>query len=265
MNIVAFQTEQLVHDRYLYLPLLGFLILVFPALASFFEYIGGERAVRPVPLIFVTAIVLSVPLIAQTVNYNRAWTSELALWECGIQSDPGSATNYQRYGTALYDAKRLDEAVAAYDRSIELSPLASTYIVRAAAWNDQQKFAEAERDLQVVVSQKSVTGYTLYRAYRDLAASLSSQGKTDEAADAIKQGRSRLPQYAAALTGKLSSVLWKANKKEEALQELNSMRSQARIETLPESRLLIYGIGLLNVEIGSSEGGTRCFPRISYR
>jgi len=250
MNIVAFGPEQLVHDRYLYLPLLGFLILLVPAFASLLQRVGGERMIRPWFPIFIAALVVSVPLAAQTISYNRAWASDLALWEWGIRSDPTSAINYQRYGTALYEAKRLDEAVAAFNRSIEIVPIASTYIVRATVWIDQQKFAEAERDLRAVVSQKTVGGYTLYRAYRDLAVCLSNQGRTREATDAIKQGRIRLPQYTAALTGKLSSILWKAGQKNEAVTELNAVRARARTEGLPESRLLLYGLGILNLELG---------------
>ena len=253
MNIVAFAPEQLVHDRYLYLPLLGFLIVLVPAFAALLEKIGGARISKPLFAIFIAAMIVSVPLAAQSLIYNRAWTSDLALCERGVRSDPTSALIFQRYGTALYEAKRLDEAVAAFNRSIELAPIASTYVVRATAWIDQQKFAEAERDLREVISKKNVALYTLYRAYRDLGVCLSNQGKTTEAADAIKQGRTRMPQYYAALTGKLSSILWKAGQKETALNELNAARPRARTESLPESRLIIYGLGLLQLELGHSK------------
>jgi tetratricopeptide (TPR) repeat protein len=253
MNIVAFGPEYLVHDRYLYLPLLGFLILLVPAFTSLLQRIEAERIGHPSFLIFIVAIIVSVPLGAQTVSYNRAWTSNLALCEWGTRSDPGSADNYQRYGTSLHDAKRLEEAVAAFNRSIEIAPTASTYIVRAAAFIDQHRFAEAERDLRAVTSQKKVAAYALYRAYRDLAVCLVSQGRTNEGIDAIKQGRIRLPHYAAALTGKLSSILYTAGRKNEALSELNAARPQARTESLPESRLLLYGLGVLNVELGHPE------------
>ena len=259
MNIVAFGPEQIVHDRYLYLPLLGFLILLVPAFTSLLQRIGGERMARPSFLIFIVAIIVSVPLAAQSVIYNRAWTSNLALCEWGIRSDPSSADNYQRYGTSLYEAKRLEEAVAAFNRSIEIAPTASTYVVRATAWIDQHKFAEAERDLRAVISQKKVPAYTLYRAYRDLAVCLENQGRTNEAIDAIKQGRIRLPHYTAALTGKLFSILSRAGRKNEALSELNAARAQARTESLPESRLLLYGLGLLNVELGHPEDARDAF------
>lgn len=259
MNIMAFSPEHLVHDRYLYLSLLGFLMLFVTAFTSLLHRIGSERITRPSLLIFIVALILSVPLAAQAIIYNRAWTSNLALCERGIRSDPSSADNYQRYGTSLYEAKRLDEAIAAFNRSIEIAPMPSTYVVRAAAWIDQHKYAEAERDLRAVTSQKRGTAYTFYRAYRDLADCISNQGRTDEAVDVIKQARIRLPSYTAALTGKLSSILWRAGRTSEALSEFNGARAQARTESLPESRLLLYGLGVLNLELGHSEDARAAF------
>lgn len=252
MNIVVFGSEQLVHDRYLYLPLLGFLILLVPVWTSLLQWIGSERMLRPSLLIFILAVLVSVPLGAQTVRYNHAWTSNLALWEWGVRTDPGSAYVYQQYGVHLHEAKRVDEAVAAFNRSIEITPIASTYVVRANALMDQKRFAEAEADLRAIIAKK-VDAYTLYRAYRDLAVCLSSEGKADDAVNAIRQGRQRLPQYTAALTGKMASVLWHASRQSEALSEFNSARSQARTESLPESRLLLYGLGMLNVELGNRD------------
>ena len=258
MNIAAFGPEQLVHDRYLYLPLLGFLILLAAAVIQGVERFGiGIR--RPWLFLFVLAMILSVPLAAQTVRYNHAWTSNLALWEWGVESDPTSAYAHQQHAVYLQEAKRLDEAVAALNHSIEIKPIASTYVVRAAIWIEQQKFAEAERDLRAVVSQKNVSGYTLYRAYRDLAVCLSNQGKTNEASEAIKEARMRLPQYTAALTGKLGSILWKAGQKNEAVTELNAVRERARTESLPESRLLLYGLGLLEVDLGHKDEAREAF------
>lgn len=250
MNIVAFGAEQLVHDRYLYLPLLGFLIVLVPAITHWLQRLGAERILQPAKLIFILMLIMAVPLGAQTVRYNRAWTSNLALWEWGIKSDPTSAYAYQQYGVQLHEAKRLNEAATALDRSIQNKPITSTYVVRATVWMDQGKFADAERDLRGVISQKNAGDYTLYRAYRDLGVCLSNQGKTNEAVDAIKEGRTRLPQYTAALTGKLSSILWKAGRKNEAVTEINAVRSSARTESLPESRLILYGLGLLEVELG---------------
>lgn len=265
-NISAFQSEQLVHDRYLYLPLLGFLILTLPALGSLLQRTAGERVGRGALIVLVFAIIAAAPLAAQTIRYNRAWTSNLALWEWGVLSDPNSAFNYQQYGVQLHQAKRLDEAVAAFNRSIEIYSLPQTLVSRATALIDQAHFTEAERDLHEVISKEvaQVSPYTMYQAYERLAVSFTQQRKVNEAANAIMEARRRLPKYTGALTEKLGVILYQGGQKQEALNELNSVRTQARSETLAESRLVFYRIGLLNVELGHSREARDAFQEFLF-
>src|SRR5436190_9880519 len=75
LNIVVLVPKQLVHDRYLYLPLLGFLMILVPAALWLLERMGGERVIRASLLIFIIAAAASIPLGAQTIRYNQAWTS----------------------------------------------------------------------------------------------------------------------------------------------------------------------------------------------
>jgi tetratricopeptide (TPR) repeat protein len=261
MNIAAFHPEQLVHDRYLYLPLLGFLILTVPILASLLQRAAGERMSRGPILIFVFAVIAAVPLAAQTIRYNGAWTANLALWEWAVRSDPNSALNYQLYGGQLHEAKKLEESVAAYNRSIEIHPMPSTFVSRATTLIDQNLFQEAERDLHEVTSKQveQVSPYTMYQAYERLALSFTRQQKLNEAADAITEARGRLPQYRAALTEKLAVVFYQGGQKQEALRELNAVRAQGRTETLPESRTIFYRLGLLNMELGHPQEARDAF------
>lgn len=260
LNITMFHPEQLVHDRYLYLPLLGFLMLTVPVIASLFQRLGGDKS-RGLLLFLSFVAVISIPLSAQTVRYNRAWTSNLALWEWGVRSDPASAFNYQQYGVQLQGAGRLEQAVDAFNRSIEINPAPVTYVARATTLIALKKFAEAESDLQTVISIQvaQVDSYTLYQAYERLAVSLTQQRKLDEAASSIVEARGRLPQYAAALTEKLAVVLYFGGRKQEALDELNAVRVQGRTETLPESRLIFYRLGLLHAELKHPQEARQAF------
>ena len=261
MYIAAFHPEQLVHDRYLYLPLLGFLMLVIPVLASLLERVAGDAANRGPILIFVFAVVVAVPLGAQTLRYNQAWTANLALWEWGVRSDPNSAFNYQQYGVKLQEAKKLADSVAALDKSIAIRPMDATIVSRATTLIELQRFAEAERDLRGVTAKQTaeVNAYTMYQAYERLAVSLSQQNKLDEAAAAIVEARRRLPQYVAALTEKLAVILYQGGRKNDALNELNAVRAQGHSETLPESRLIFYRMGLLNQELGHPQEARAAF------
>jgi tetratricopeptide (TPR) repeat protein len=223
--------------------------------------VAGERITRAPALVFALAVFIAVPLAAQTIRYNRAWTSNLALWEWGVRSDPNSAFNYQQYGVQLQETKRLEEAVAAFDRSIAIRPMPATTVARATALIDGNRFPEAERDLREVTSKptEQVNSYTMYQAYERLAVSLTQQRKLDDASGAILEARRRLPQYAASLTEKLAVILYQAGDKNRALSELTAIRTQGRTETLPESRLIFYRLGLLNVELGHPQDAGAAF------
>ncbi len=255
LNIAAFHPEQLVHDRYLYVPLLGFLLLTVPAFAALLQSVTEENPVRLGLVIFISAVLVSVPLAAQTIRYNSAWTSNLALWEWGVRSDPSSAFNFQQYGVQLHEAKRLEEAVSAFNRAIEIRPSPVAYLARGTTLIDQKKFAEAERDLHELTSVEieKVTPYTMYQAYEGLAVSYVKQRKLTEGAAALVEARQRLPQYTAALTVRLAVILYQGGQKEEALNELNAARTQGRTDALPESRLIFYRLGLLNAELGHTQ------------
>jgi protein O-mannosyl-transferase len=254
-NIAAFHPEQLVHDRYLYVPLLGFLILTVPIFATLLQRLRDESPSRRALLVFVCAAMASVPLAAQTIRYNSAWTSNLALWEWGVRSDPTSAFNYQQYGVQLHEAKRLDEAISAFNRAIEILPSPVAYLARGTTFIDQKKFEEAERDLHQLTSVEieKVTPYTMYQAYEGLAVSYVKQRKLTEGAAALVEARDRLPQYTAAFTVRLAVILYQGGQKEEALNQLNAARTQGRTDALPESRLIFYRLGLLNAELGHTQ------------
>src|SRR5207249_7390615 len=140
----------LVHDRYLYLPLLGLLLVVVSAAA---ELTG--RVVRPPAragwAVLAAAAALALPLAAQTARYASAWTSNLALWEWGTRTDPTSAFGQSMLGVYLEAAGRLPEARAAFDRSIAITPLTSAYLGRAEIGVAEGRFAEAEGDVRLVL------------------------------------------------------------------------------------------------------------------
>jgi len=251
MNISVFLPEQFAHDRYLYLPLLGFLMIALPILA---EKINEKK-------IFVAICLLCLPFALQTYFYNQAWLSNLSLWEWGTKTDPNSSSNFMQLGAVLFDLKRYTEAKQAYDKSIEIKANADALMGRGRVLTEQRRYAEAEKDFQSVLlfPVEILPTYTLYQTYESFAVCYERQGKLNEAANLLAQARNRLPQYSAALTEKLAIVLYIGGQKEEALKQLEKYRQQARVELLPESRFVIYRLGLLYAESGRKAEAREAF------
>lgn len=96
MNATAFISDQMVHDRYLYLPLLGMLMLIVPFAVKFLD----ERYVMA------ACVAISILLSVQTFMYNRAWENDLTLWSWTSSIDNSTFTSMQ-YGNALAEVNRM--------------------------------------------------------------------------------------------------------------------------------------------------------------
>jgi tetratricopeptide (TPR) repeat protein len=238
-NVAAFPREQAVHDRYLYLSLLGFLMLVVPPLWEWAEARVKVLALAGLGL-------LCVGLGGQTVRYNRAWLNGVALFQRGIQTDPTATINHDSLAAEYTEQKRWGEALASYNEALKYGQQSSSYAGRAQVLTELQRYDEAERDLQEIITKRSDENqYTLYQAYERLAICYQRQNKLDEAVQTLTDARTKLPMYYAALTEKMSVVLYQAKKQDVAVAQLESARPYARRELLPESRLVLHRLGLL--------------------
>ncbi len=253
--IASFPADQIVHDRYLYLPLLGFLIIVFaelgPVVARFTER----------PVLAALAVLLAIPLAAQTVLYNRVWSSNLTLWENAVRVDPSSSSNFVQYGVALSGAGRVNEALDAFNSALDIEPNPYAYLGRAQAFIANEQFEEAVWDLQTLTEMKSdkVNVYTLYQSYEALAVALQKKNDLVRAERLLLEARKRLPIYSAALTEKLAVILYLKNEKPRALAELEAARDRARSEMLSSSKTVFFRLGMLYAEKGDRQNARLAF------
>ena len=252
MNASVFPTEQIVHDRYLYLPLLGFLMMVLPYLAELLKKVAKGKS-RTVSLVLITLV--SLTLAVKTFLYNQIWTSDLALWSDAVKIDPNSSLNWTQLGSVLAEAGKTDEAIAAYDKSLDVQPTALAYMGQARNFVTRSKNEEAVFNLKTVLEMpdEKVNTYALYQTYEILTIALLNQKKYGEAEKYLYEARKRLPIYYAALTEKLAVVMYQSGNKVTALRELEAARNQAKAEFLPESKKVLLRLGMLYSELGRKD------------
>ncbi len=241
MNVTAFSADQMVHDRYIYLPLLGILMVLVLVAA---KYVSDRTLVA-------AAVVISIPLMAQTFQYSKAVATEVSVWERTAQVDDSSFTMTQ-LGAALTDAGRPEEAIDAYTRALNKKAAPRAYLGRGMNLMKLQRFEEAESDLAKAMyfQDERIEPIALYQTYRTLGMTYVEQGKHNEAIRLFSSGRNVLPMYAAAMTVDLSIVLYQTGQKETALRELERVRDRARNELLPESKEVFFRLGSLYLEAG---------------
>jgi protein O-mannosyl-transferase len=248
MNSTAFIREQIVHDRYLYLPILGILLILFPILHEGLEKFRKEA-------ILLASIAISLPLAVQTYAYNRSWLNDLAIWENASKVDTNSSFTFSQYGSELSESGKISDAIAAYTKSLGIKETQRGLYGRGRNYTAQKKYTEAEKDLLKALQMpiESTEAYASYQIYESLAIVYSEQLRYAEAEKILVDGRKKLPIYYAALTEKLAVVYYHQDKKSEALAELEAAKAQARRELLPESKMVFLRIGMLNNELGKKD------------
>ncbi len=252
MNASVFPTEQIVHDRYLYLPLLGFLMMVLPYFAELLKKYTKDKCY---PISTALIAVVGLTLATRTFIYNKVWTSNLALWSNAVIVDPNSSLNWTQLGSVLADNGKTDEAIKAYDNALDIQPTALAYMGQARNFVTRNKNEEAVFNAKTVLEMPDdkVNTYALYQTYEILTIALLNQKKYGEAEKYLYEARKRLPIYYGALTEKLAVVMYQSGNKVTALRELEAARNQAKAEFLPESKKVLLRLGMLYAEIGRKD------------
>ena len=104
-------------ERYLYLPSAGFAALAAMALARATDRIPRGKVVLVGALVFLTGV-----YSLGTVRRNAVWRTDYALFEDTVRKSPDSAIPHEKFGTALMERGRLDEAIGHFRTALALDP-----------------------------------------------------------------------------------------------------------------------------------------------
>ena len=246
LNISGFHEEHLVHDRYLYLPLTGLLLVVIPGLSAILRNRLPVNASYNRRIFLPLAMLICAGLSAETIRYNRAWLSELALWDWEVQSNPTSAFSLMRHALALQEAGRKVEAQEALNKALVIRPTVEGYYLRAVFARQDGRFADTEKVLLSAAAEwgDSPLTYTL------LADLYYEQKRIDDGIAILKQGREKVPKRYCDFTGKMATLMVMADRRDEARKELETVRDLVPEEINDQSRMVLYILGNLYRDSG---------------
>ncbi len=231
----SFYPERIVHDRYLYLPLAGLLLLLVPLLR--------ERAGRRFGLVLAA---LLVPLGLQTLVYSDAWTTNRGLWERGVASDPTSGINWSKLGRYALAGGDRARARVALDSAIAIARVSDAYITRAELALADSAWASAEADLRAVLEQHPGK----LGAWERLAVCFHAQGRGEDAIATLRAAREAIPGRRGTLSDNLATLLADAGRPAEALEVLREVAAHAATEPTYGAQRVALQRGLLARELG---------------
>ncbi len=272
LNLKAFnQQESLIHDRYLYLPSIGFCLLAALAL----EWLAARLGARQKIAFQVAVVLIAVIFFGLTLNQNRTWQNDLAMANNALRLDPTSpflhnyigayyaqAKNFafaeKYYQQALadepkyYDALtnlgdiyreegRLGEAEQAYQKAIEYgSPYANTYYNLGVIYTSQGRLEEARQALiqtLEIMPSNTAARYNLGWAY-------DKEGKNDLAEQEYRKTLEYNPAYPEPRIN-LAGLLSRQGRIQDALEQLQIAQQYA-----PEHSVMLYNLGDTYMRMG---------------
>ncbi|MEN3331958.1 MAG: protein O-mannosyl-transferase [Blastocatellia bacterium] len=121
LNIAVFYDGELAHDRYLYLPSIGFAILVAFAVRQITA--GSFRLLNQPALQVLVVATLVCALNQATVSQSAYWADNFALYSRGVAMAPSNFLAINNLGSAWAKQSKYEEAIKLYLQAIERKPL----------------------------------------------------------------------------------------------------------------------------------------------
>lgn len=120
LALVRFRPDDLVHDRYLYLPSVGVSMLAAIALR---KIPAGDRKLFGIPAAQVAALtVLGIVLAVATVRQTDYWSSDLALYGRAVAVSPNNVLALNQLGSQLSHLGEDDRAAIYLERAVHVDP-----------------------------------------------------------------------------------------------------------------------------------------------
>jgi protein O-mannosyl-transferase len=211
LDLRLFAHNETVHDRYLYLPSVGFALLVALAIRAAASALSARRELL---LRYALAGTLAIPLACLTVYQGQYWKDNLTLFERGVSIAPGNeianqcmgsalllqgnfalAANYYRealrinprmfeanysLGRAYYELETYPEAIQYFIRAIRLDPTQPRpFLYYGLAYMKQGQLGEAEAAVRHAMTLRAPDDFREYHASLGLV--LERKGNTAEA------------------------------------------------------------------------------------
>lgn len=139
-----------------------------------------------------------------------------------LKADPNDSASYRMKGEMALIDGNVDECIKLCTRAIACpKPDYFAYRTRAAALGNQKRFAEAQRDIEVLMQHAHKGTKTYSKALASKAALLENSGRFADAVPVYKELLAE--QYMDDVVYKLSTCLTKSGKPAEAVEQLSKL------------------------------------------
>ena len=191
-NLKAFRAdESLLHDRYLYLPSIGFCILLAMAL----EQISTRFAANKQRVFLTATSIAAAVFLGLTFYQNFTWQNEVAMTNNALKVTPRWPFLYNYIGAHYADQHKYAEAEKAYLDAIDINPKYYDACSNLGdIYREQGRLAEAEQNYLKAIEYSAPYADTRY----NLGVTYTSEGRYEDATRVLIDALAIDPANAAA-------------------------------------------------------------------
>jgi len=191
-NLKAFRAdESLLHDRYLYLPSIGFCILLAMAL----EQISTRFAANKQRVFLTATSIAAAVFLGLTFYQNFTWQNEVAMTNNALKVTPRWPFLYNYVGAYYADQHKYAEAEKAYLDAIDINPKYYDACSNLGdIYREQGRLAEAEQNYLKAIEYSAPYADTRY----NLGVTYTSEGRYEDATRVLIDALAIDPANAAA-------------------------------------------------------------------
>lgn len=136
-------------ERYLYLPMVGFVIVGWLLINRIFESLITDR--QNLYMFIIWSCIVAVFAII-VVNRNTVWRDEYSLWTDTIRKMPKSSRVHNNLGKEFFKQDRIDEAIKEFKTAVTLNPKDAWYHANlGSAYAEQGNIDEGIKKLQTAL------------------------------------------------------------------------------------------------------------------
>ena len=181
-----FPIDIVIFEHRLYLPMVGFCIFGVSGL----YYLSAKRTLKV--MIALLAAVIGINSFL-TYQRNKIWATEISLWNDVVTKSPHKERPYVSRGLAFTLENDIPDAIADFDRAIDLNPSDDeAYNNRGMIYGNQNQFPEAMADFNKAIQINPQDA----QAYNNRAFIFAVQGDFANALREIKKAIALDPDYA---------------------------------------------------------------------
>jgi len=202
-------------ERYLYLPSVGFVIIISSTLTWLMSH-SSWRITHRLSLIGHCSLLIIISIYSfAVIQRNKVWADQYSLWSDTVIKMPESFKGHNGLGIVYNKQGRLDEAIKEYLTAIRFKPAyADAHYNLGNVYEKQGQLDEAIKEYKLALSLKPAYA----DAHNNLGNAYNEQSRMAEAIKEYKLALSLKPDYADAHYN-LGNVYEKQGQLDEAIKE----------------------------------------------